>query len=790
MKDLLIAFRRLRKNLASILVHVLSVAIAIGCFVVSFFSYHFLYTFDRDQSKGSQIYRLNSVTEFQGTEKSNSYAPMPLRDLIKQNIGYVNNTVRFSFFKSSFRLRSDFFAANLAYADPEFFNIFSFNFLEGSPNALTEKYKIIITDQLAQKYFGKVNVVGEKLERVLLNSEIKEYEVVGVYKTPPTNSSFDFEACINYTNMWEEVPEYREGTEWKAQSAIFIELRDDSRVLQVENLISEYADLNNNVRNDFIIKRFELHRFEGMALRDRTNKIRPLFTRQAPPIGLFIGTVLISLFIFLLTCFNWINGIIIEFIPRINEIGIRKALGCSKFQLIKGFVIETSILVLLSFLTGFIIAYLFLIPFFNDLWPDFKIIVDLSAKFIIYLLLIFIVTVFLIGSYPLLYINKFASVNVFLKNYLKTKSQLLPRILLMIQFIISLAAVIVSTTLIKNAKFQKEIDLGFEAKGGIYAWVNNNKEYEVYKNALLGNKDITSVTFSKDHLFISSYKNPIKHNDQELEVKIMDVGDDYLKTVGLTLIEGRDFRNDSETDKRESIIISSSLVRKLGIEDPIGQEIVWRDSVKLKIIGIVKDIYNNGLWRESDPMMLRYVSIGNYPFVIVRTSSNTANNVSEFMEKKWKELFPNRFYPGRSLNAEIYKAEVMNSNLMKMFLFLGSISIVITTIGLFNLVAKHIVVRMKEIGIRKVLGATHKNILWEIGRSYFFIILAAVLIGTFLSNYLTEMLMRSFWYFYQPINFEILLVSGLLFILISLLAIVFKVNQAAKTNVAEVLRSE
>jgi ABC-type lipoprotein release transport system permease subunit len=320
--------------------------------------------------------------------------------------------------------------------------------------------------------------------------------------------------------------------------------------------------------------------------------------------------------------------------------------------------------------------------------------------------------------------------------------------------------------------------------------VANRSEYETYRNALLANPDILGIAGSEHHLFSSAFSDPIKHEGKEIEVDILNIGDDYLKTVGLTLNEGREFQKDSETDRKESVIITEGLARKLGLKEALGQQITWMDTVQYYVVGVVKDIYNNGLWEQMDPIMFRYGPKEDIRHILVKGPVEKLKSINEFMEVKWKEIFPNKLYNGRYMDEEMVEANTVNNNIVIMFVFLGVVALMLSATGLFTLVSLNIVKKMKEIGVRKVLGASTANISKVINREFVIILLVACVFGCLVGWFLSGLLMDSIWDYYLEATAITLLASSLILVMACTLSIAYKVYNATRINPANVLRDE
>lgn len=787
---LLITFRNLLKNKLFILINVFGMGIAIACCIVAFFNYDFNESFDSQHANAATIYRVNSVREFQHEQTSYGYAPIALGNIIKQNVSDVKQVVRFSPGDGNFRIGTELFASNLTYIDPAFFSLFTFQFVEGAGD-VTDKGRICISNELSEKYFGKEKALGKSITQMLDSGKTKEYVVTGVFKKPPTNSSFNGQAYAHYDNYFGLDKELNENS-WRYRNTLFVQVNDPTRVTAIEAQLKPYTENNNKIREDFIIRKFELDPFRGMAVRDSYRERPGTWTREGSPIAAVVGIGVMGILVLLLACFNLTNTAVAISSRRLKEIGIRKVMGSSRKHLIAQYIGETMFICFMALVVGLIIGEYILIPAFNLLWPELKLVTNYFERpnFLIFIIATLLFTGLLAGSYPAFYISKFQPISI-LKGTLKFGgTNYFTRSLLTLQFAISLSGIICSFAFIDNARFQQEFDLGFNKAGLVYTYVANRSEYETYRNALLANPDIISIAGSEHHLYSSSFNDPIKHESKEIEVDILNVSAEYLKTVGLTLKEGRDFEMDSETDRKQSVIITEGLARKLGMDQAVGKEIVWMDTVKYYVVGVVKDIYNRGLWDQMEPVMFRYGPKEKVGHILVSAPADKLSSVNSFMESQWKEIFPNRLYNGRYMDEEMVEANTVNNNIVTMFVFLGIVALLLSVTGLFTMVSLNIIKKMKEIGVRKVLGASMVNISRVINQEFIIILMISCLVGGVFGTYMATMLMDSIWDYYQGATIPSLIISAAILFTASALSIGFKVYNTSKLNPANVLRDE
>jgi putative ABC transport system permease protein len=785
---LLITWRSMMKNKLFIFINVFGLAIGIACCIVAYFNWEFDATFDSNHVNAEKIYRVSSVRNFEGNTRMYGYVPEPLPLIIRENMSDVANVVRVNGSWSNFKVEDNLFPGELAYADGDLFEIFTFDFINGNPKDLKDKSKVFLSDEMALKLFNSTDVVGRQITQVM-GGVTKEVQVGGVFKKQPANSSFHWNAFMNYENYYDEAKDVR-AEDWTKRNVAFVMISDPSRLEVVSKQLQPFRENNNKVREDFQISEFVLDPFVGMAQRDSKND-RWSQTRTGNPTAAVIAPTIMALLLLLIACFNMTNTAIAISSRRLKEIGIRKVMGSMRSQLIFQFLGETAFICAIALAIGLLLGEV-LLSSWNALWENMKLTSHYADNpgFLIFLIGMLVFTALVAGGYPAFYISHFQPVSI-LKDKLKFGgSSIFAKILLGLQYSFSLLAIIFAIAFYQNSIFQRDFDIGFNPNNVIIAYVDNQGEYETYRNALLKNKDINSIAGSQHSVFSSGYNDPIKYESSQLEVDIIEVGDDYLQTMDMKLIAGRDFQKDSETDRKESIIVSEKLAKSFGWDNPIGKQITWMDTVQLYVVGVVKDIYTNGLWREMDPLMIRYTSPDKYGHVIVNAPTDKIKEVNTFMEAEWKQVFPTRLYNGRIINEGMVESASVNNNIVKMFVFLGLVALILSATGLFTLVSLNIIKRMKEIGVRKVLGASIANITRIINTQFIIILSLAAIVGCLGSYFLVDMLMGSIWKYYQSATIVTFIFSVALMFLISIVAIGSKVFSAASMNPVNTLRTE
>jgi putative ABC transport system permease protein len=790
---LLITLRSMKKNKTFIFINVFGMGIAIACTIVGYLAYQYDATFDSVHEKGQTIYRVSAVRSFENNLTYYGYVPLPLGSIVASSMGDVELSSRFSQSNSNFKRETELFPSNLSYVDPEFFQMFTFDFIAGDPKNITDNASVLISESMAIKLFGTTHDIIEKTMTQVYGDELNEIKISGVFRDPPRNSSFfnpDGSAYINFENYRNEFEDARDD-DWTKETTLFVRIGDAMRVGSVYKQLQAYRAANNKVRLDFQIQEFSLIQFASMGKNDRAKDAR-IRTNPAPPKSAIVGAITMGLPILLIACFNLTNTAIAISARRLKEIGIRKVMGGKRKQLIAQFIGETTFICFLALIVGVMLTDLFVagwnIATSNNIHLTMSYLNNMG--FVAFLFGVLLFTGILAGSYPALYITKFQPVAI-LKDKLKLGgTNYFTRTLLGAQFTISLIAIICSIAYIRNARFQEQYNLGFDIRGSIISWVTGEQEFSQYRNALEQNPDVISTAGARSGIFSNRQHKPVRFESQEAEVDIIEVGDNYLKTMGLDLLLGRDFIKDSRSDEKESIIITENMAGQFGWKDPLGKEVILGDSLRLVVVGVIKDVYTQGLWREMEPMMIRYILPEKYDQIIVSADPEDVATVNADMKKKWSSLFPSRLYSGKMLITGIQEVTDLNKSIMQVYGFLALIATLLSATGLYTLVSLNIIRRMKEIGVRKVLGASVYHIYRIVNMEFLIILLIAFVLGSWASYNLTQAVMSSIWKYYQGASGYSFAIGIASMLLVSVLTIGYKVFAVATMNPVKTLRDE
>ena len=785
----IITFRNLGRNIIYILINIIGLGLALAVCIVAYLNNKYDADFDRFHINRKNIFKVESERPVQEREQWYGITPFSLGPLIANDISNVKEVVRVQMSHSPVKVGEKNFSKRIAWCDTNFCDVFTINMISGSSSSLRDKNSILLDEDLAEIYFGDEDPVGKIISVFADSEEERTFLVGGVFEKLPLNSSFTFQAITSIENFIEMWKIYEYGwTAWTGGT--FLYLSDPSEVSTVEELLQQYIPVQNDANKNFQIEKFRLvplTKMAHLAWDIWSNWFRQSFhpaAVTAPPV--------MAVFILLIACFNFMNTAIAFSSRRLKEIGIRKVAGSKRSQIILQFMGEYFLLSLLSVILAVFFGK-YLVSLYSRMWEymDISLSFRIYPELWIYLLLLLIVTTLLAGTYPSFYISRFNPVFIF-QDKLKIGSRnILSKILLTLQFIISVLALVSGIIFSRNARFQDSIYLGYDKDNIIAVPVRNYSHFIAFRDIIRTNPKIESVGESEEHIGNSNFSRPVEYQNIKYEVQALDIGDNYFTTMGLKLIDGREFPPElSQTDKESSIIINKKFAEEFGIQNPVGQRVMMNDTVPLNIVGVMDNIYLYGLWSKIEPLILRRGVNERMRTLAVRVSEENLEEVNHFLEDEWKELVPNHPYSGFFQDDLMDEARDINRNIMNVYIFLAFIATILSAIGLYTLVSLSIIRRTKEVGIRKVMGATIPRIIRILNREYIIILIIACIVGSTAGYYLSRQLMDSIWDVFTDVTIFTFLIPVILIFVVAVVTIGWKVYEAASRNPTESLRYE
>ncbi len=786
---LLVTFRNLVKNRVFTLINILGLGIGLSLCIVAFFNHMFSHEFDRTHENFEQIYRVTSFRDMKGREQEYGITPATLGLEAKKDIPGIGKSARLMRSSSPVKKGDDIFQAQISYVDPDFLDIFTFPIILGDKKSIESQNNVLISRKMASTLFGDEYPIGKKFSIVNDKNREFSYNVAAVYEDLPDNSSFRIDVMSHFDNfllMWEV-----KDSDWKLwTNAFFIQVQDKSNLSSINQSLKNYIPVQNRAREDFIINRFALVPLDDVGENTRNIWSSGLFPGLHP--AAIISPPIMAIFILLIACFNFANTSIATFSKRLKEIGLRKTFGGQRKQLVTQFMLETLIICFLALLTGIIIAA-FLVPAYSSLWAYMSIELAFTkyAFFWVFLFLLLLITGFIAGVYPAIYVSSFSPVFVLKGTTIFKGSGKLSSVLLALQFSISVMALVMGIVFARNAEYQRALDRGYDGDNIIVVPMVN-EYFTSFRNDILSNPKILAAEGTQNHIGFGNYRRPIKDEEKQLEVDVMDIGPEYAKTMGLRLVEGRLFDELREDADRTngSIIVNRKWVSNFGWNEAVGRTVSLYDTTKLTVIGVVEDFYLSGLWEEIEPTMLRLMPNDKYTVLAVRANSADLPEVLEYLSQKWKSLGSNYVFGGMLQEDTMQEEQDINGSIMKINVFLAIAATILSLIGMYNLVSLDIIRRTKEMGIRKIQGAPLAVLMFLVSKKFLIVLLIASILGCAGGYYMSLMLLDSIWDYFVKIGVGMLLTSALIMFAATLLTISYKVIMAARRNPVDSLRYE
>lgn len=789
---LLIASRTFLRNKTAFIINLVGMSIALGCCITAWVNYEYNSEFDQNQENASNIYRIAFTQQLEDRAVQYGVCPLPAGGLLRENLREGEHLIQYISKRSQFRIGDEMFEREFIYADPAFTEVFTMELLSGKLS-IADKSHIVISDKLANTFFGRLDVVGEPITQIV-NGAPREFEVTGVYKQFPGNSSFRFDLISNYNNYFmTPADQIAAESDWSRWATTFLYLEDpntqDILLKQLKTFIPE----QNQARQDLKVSEFYIEPFIGMGYRAVRARNQGHWLNMGMPPAAVIAPFAMAGFLLLVACFNFMNNAIAIAGRRLKEIGVRKVIGGRRKELIIQFLAETTFFCAIALGLALGLAEYF-VDGWNGMWSNLDISIRYKNNlgFFGAMTALMVLTALLAGGYPAFYISRFKPIQILRGTVKFGGASLLTKSLLVFQFSVSLAAVIFAIAFYSNSKYQKSYDLGYAWRSVVEVRLDDPTQYDRLKNEISKLPLVRSVGGTENHIYVSNYNASAKADNQKTEeVDVLNVGDGYFETVNVRVLNGRGFHQQQESGEDENIVVNEEFVRRFNLKnDGIGERITLNDTVRVYVAGVVKDVYLQALFQPLSPVVFRYAKPGSYRYLVVSTEPDKLHEVNEKIQSIWKDLFPMQLYRGRLMETNMNMALEHFDAVVIIYSFLGLVAIVMSVSGLYSLVSLHLQKRTKELGIRKILGASLPHIVFQSSRLFLVVILISFVLGSVLGSVMVNALMDSVWEYYVAINTGVISLATGILTIIAIATIAYKVRSVVTANPVDSVRSE
>jgi putative ABC transport system permease protein len=800
-----VALRNIWKYKGYSAINIIGLAVGLAtCLLILIFVMDEL-SYDKFNKKADRIYRVDGDIQFGGNHFILAVAPDPLGPTFKKDFPQVEQYVRFRDY-GGFSVKKgneNVPESRVIYTDSTLFDVFTLPVIAGdAKTALVGPTSVVITEKIAKKYFNSTDAVG----KTLTLNDTSNYKVTAVIKNIPAQSHFNFDFFLPLSSA----DESRKGNWLSNNFNTYIVLKEGSDPKKLETQLDAFVNkyVGPQAKQLFNLSMDEFRKmgnFDRYSLTPLTQihlhsaKVAELGPNgNMPYIYIFSA---IAIFILLIACVNFMNLSTARSSNRAKEVGVRKVLGSNKKNLVTQFLAESILISFIALLLALGIARL-LLPYFNQLSGKEIALGLLSKPWLLPSLLLMVLIVGLLaGSYPSFYLSSFQPITV-LKGKLASgfKSGWLRSGLVVFQFAISIVLIVGTVVIYGQLNFIRNKKLGFDRDHVLI--VQNayslGEEAKTFRNELMNVKGIESVTMT-GYLPTSDYRNdsplfPDASLDQKTAVSMQNwyVDENYIPTLHMEIAKGRNFSDQLKTDS-SAIIINEAAAKLLPFDDPINKTLYYLVSLNNKqtkqyhIVGVVKDFNFNSLRQQVTPMALFYTEQRGRVAIRFR-SANISSLISQ-VEAKWKTIAPNQPFNYSFMDDDfkhIYQGE---QRIGKIALSFSILAILIACLGLFGLVTYAAEQRTKEIGIRKVLGASVSNIVNMLSKDFLKLVLIAMLFAFPFAWWSMNKWLQDFAYRIH-IDWKIFLLAGIIAVVIAIITVSSQAIKAALTNPVKNLRTE
>jgi putative ABC transport system permease protein len=787
------ALRNLKRNKSYALINITGLAVGIAACLLIFLLIQYQTSFDNFHKNKDRIYRVVAATKTpDGMDYSQGNA-FPVAEGLRIDYPQLEHVARIYrvddkqitvMNDNSNAAQKQFKLTKLFFADPGFFDIFNFPLIAGnSKTALSEPNTAILTQQTAEKYFGDWHTA---INNYINYDNKKVCKITGVLKNIPANTDYPLQVVLSFKTTHNDT-----SSDWVSQTGnlnTFVVLPENMSAQQFDNNLKTFV--KKHTPAEYANQGYMLQPLSDIHSNNQFGTLTgSTFSKE-----IITALSLIGLFLLIIACINFVNLATAQAVNRSKEIGIRKVLGSTKKQLIIQLLSETFLIVFTAVVIATGIAFITL-PLLNNLLQA-NLEMHPDPSLITFSLAVLLIVTFLAGFYPAIILSGFNPVTALKSKFSgrATGGLSMRRVLVVLQFTIAQALIIGTLIVVSQMNFFENASMGFDRDAIVTVPMPNDSKIDALKIQLLQQPGIKNVSVSAYNPTDNShwgsdfkFDNAIKSTDFNADLKWADA--DYFKTYNLQLIAGRLYE---PSDTVRGFVVNEMLVKKLGFRNPediLGKRInFWDGSIVAPVIGVIKDFNGSSLKKEIKPTVLGSLKDA-YQLINIKIQPQNVKQTLASVEKLWHNAYPDFIYEYQFLDDKIagfYEQERQLSQLYKIF---AGIAIFISCLGLYGFVSFMAVQRIKEVGVRKVLGASVMNIVYLFSKEFTLLIAIAFLIAAPLAWYFMHQWLQNFAYRIN-INAGIFLLAILISVIIAWITVGYQSIKAAIANPVKSLRTE
>ena len=788
-----VTLRKIRKELVYTLIIVLSLTIGIVSSLLLLLYVFDDLSYDQFHEKKDRIVRVVSHIKESDDEFTWPTTQIPFGPQAREDYPEIDEFVRILYFPAGLFIYKDVrqYDEDVIYVDSSFFTVFTFDLVKGDPaTVLTRPNTMVVTESFANKYFEGEDPYG----KIIHNDNGQSFEITGVMKDVPENSHMTFSALVlKPVRPWENMP-----TIWGTFNIrTYLLLADGTDIMVLQDKMKEMYDKY----MAGVLKEMNWH------VEHVLEPLTDIYLKSEVGSGAKSGDMkyiyifcMVAFFMLLIASINYMNLATMRSIHRAREVGLRKIAGSQRWPLILQFLSESVILTLIALICSIVIIIL-LFPSFNQITgKSFDINYLFNAKVILTLIAIIVFVGLVGGIYPAFYLSRFNPVSVIKKEIGASKSNfLVRRIMVVLQFAISCALIMNTWVIYKQLNYLMNKDFGFDPHNIVIVTMENNaimRQYPVFREALLKSQNVVGVSSANNKIGKGTLKYIMEvetsEGMQDKGINIYSVDYDFVETMGIEIVKGRDFSRGFLSDTSTGALINETMAKRFNWDEPLGKKIdnKWireNGNPPRRVVGVMKDFYQLGLYDPVETLMLT-LQEKNY-WVNIKINPQNIQETLQFIESSWAEVFidqPFRYTFLEEYYAQQFKADEKKG---KIFLCFSILVIIIACLGILGLTSFTVEQRTKEIGIRKVLGASIWRIIFLISKEFLILVVISLIIAYFGAYFYLKNWLQDYAY---PVKIDpwIFIGTGLLAIIFILITVSYSAIKAGHINPAESLKFE
>jgi putative ABC transport system permease protein len=723
-----LGLRNLAKNRLSSAINILGLGLAVGCCMVVFQFFDWSMHLDNFHHKLNNLFVIERVSKKDGNQQLWGNSPSPMGLALKSDFPQIKNITRVNFTGIIIKQGDNVFRESVNFVDDAFYQMFDFPVKWGNKQHFTDPDGIVLTDVLSEKLFGKENPVGKNVS-VRFNKNghetIVNFTVKGVLDKQPVESSWYFSSLAPYSKM--TALGLDKPGDWSQSSDMtFIEAGSEASLSSLQNQSKKYLQLYNTANVDDKISAFHFQPLKTMNFHAyKVNNSRFASTHIAG----YIMLLVIAIATLLLVYFNYMNIAIASASTRLKEIGVRKVMGSSRKQIIIQFILENLILCTIAVAVGLFLAKFIFLPWFTQI-ANVDLTKNLFTNYRTWGALVALIAISALSgaAYPSFYISAFKPVNI-----IKGKSKLgsnnrFRKALLGFQFFLTFLAISTTLAFIRETKQIKIRPWGYDPSNNVVVSLDKSASFEAFKDELKRNNNVRSVSGSVQSLGNFSKQLVIKTEGKEQTVQSISALPGFARQLGISITKGRDLNPEFETDNTNAVLINQAFLKQMHWATGIGKNIEYEHR-RYQVVGEVNNFHFENFESPMGPIILMGCKPADVNYVYVKTASGLFTNAHVEIEKVWKKVNPNlpfEYYYQEGIFDQYFNGFNQVSEVMGAA---SVIMIVISISGIFGLALLILGRKMKEISVRKVLGAGMGSIIFLINKEFLYAIGFAILFG-------------------------------------------------------------